>query len=151
MNFPCSECVDGEEVRRAGGKQPRGGEAPTRVVWEDTGDPCLRIPGLLRWGERTGEQVRLPPGGCGQRCPGGLALWLSGVRSAPPNPQRNPLGKPLERTAIRTWVRMGLCRALPEEAVGRERRGREALIPAGPGVIRNRGGGRREGELPRYC
>lgn len=64
-----------------------GGEAPTRAVWEDTGGPCLRIPGLLRWGERTGEQVHLPPGGCGQRCPGGLALWLSGVRSVPPQPR----------------------------------------------------------------
>lgn len=112
------------------------------------GDPCLRIPGLLRWGERTGEQVHLPPGGCGQHCPGGLALWLSGVRSVPPNPQGNTLGKPLERTAIRTWVRMGLCRALPEEAVGRERRGREALIPAGPGVIQTEGVGEGRGNFP---
>ena len=61
-------------------------EAPTRVVWKDTGGPCLRIPGLLRWGEPTGEQVHLPPGGCGQRCPG---VWHCGslesdLRSLPP-------------------------------------------------------------------
>lgn len=58
------------------------------------------------------------------------------------------MGKPLERTAIRTWVRMGLCQALPEEAVGGERRGREALIPAGPGVIRNQGVGEGRGNFP---
>lgn len=148
-NFPCSEYVDGEEVQRAGSKQPWWGGSNSGCVGGH-GGPCLRIPGLLRWGERTGEQVHLPPGGCGQRCPGGLALWLSGVRSVPPQPREILWGT----TGENCYKNLGSSGALPGPSRrdcwwGKERvRGTDSCRAQSDTKVR---GWEEGGGLPRHC